>query len=442
MKSPKIPRASETKNKTTQSPKGSPGKVIIAAMGEPSFRGWSDWLWYTREWGIGHPHLRIQNVRVYVRDQDRSLRFFTEQLGFELALDYTLPNGERFILVAPPHGSALLFLMKMPAAPEEVRQPGKHAGVTFITEDLAAVYSTWSERKVKFHGPPERAPWGPLHATFEDVDGNIFVLVEIDAMTEALEAERREIEIKESAARRAEHEMGIAKEVQAKLFPQRQPQLRTLDYTGACIQARAVGGDYYDYLDLGPGRLGLVVADVAGKGIAAALLMANLQANLRSHYGMAHDSPESLLKSVNKLFHQNIPLESFATMVFATYEDDTRRLRFANCGHMAPFLLRRDRTLESLQANTTVLGMFADWNCTAEEVQLEPGDTLLMYSDGVPDSLSDDGEEFGERRIGDLLRANAHKDAQALLRTLIESVQAFSGREQEDDITMVVARCR
>ena len=86
--------------------------------------------------------------------------------------------------------------------------------------------------------------------------------------------------------------------------------------------------------------------------------------------------------------------------------------------------------------------MFADWNCTAEEVQLEPGDTLLMYSDGVPDSLSDDGEEFGERRIGDLLRANAHKDAQALLRTLIESVQAFSGREQEDDITMVVARCR
>lgn len=411
-------------------------------MGESSFRGWSDWLWYTRELSTGHPHLRIQNVRVYVRDQDRSLRFYTEQLGFELALDHTLPNGDRFVLVAPPHGSALLFLMKTPADSVEPRGSAKPAGVTFITEDIGAVYKKWTDRNVKFHHPPERAPWGPLHTTFEDIDGNFFVLVEIDAMTEGLEAERRSLEIKESAARRSEHDMGIAKEVQAKLFPQRQPQLRTLEYTGACIQARAVGGDYYDYLDLGPGRLGLVVADVAGKGIAAALLMANLQANLRSHYGMARDNLESLLKSVNTLFHQNIPLESFATMVFAEYHDETRRLRFANCGHMSPFLLRRDRTLQTLQANSTVLGMFADWNCSTEEVQLEPGDTLLLYSDGIPDALSDDGEEFGERRLSDLLRANGHLDAAALLKTLIASVQAFSGREQEDDITMVVARCR
>lgn len=410
-------------------------------MGESSFRGWSDWLWYTRELRIGHPHLRVQNVRVYVRDQDRSLRFYTEQLGFELALDHRLPNGDRFVLVAPPHGSALLFLMKTPADSEEPKGPARPAGITFITEDIGAVYKSWTDRKVKFHHPPERAPWGPLHATFEDIDGNYFVLVEIDAMTEALEAERRAVEIKEGQARRAEYEMGIAKEVQAKLFPQRQLQLRTLEYAGACIQARAVGGDYFDYLDLGPGRLGLVVADVAGKGIAAALLMANLQANLRSHYGMARDNLESLLKSVNRLFHQNIPLESFATMVFAEYHDETRKLRFANCGHMSPFLLRRDRTLQTLQANSTVLGMFADWNCSTEEVQLEPGDTLLMYSDGVPDALSDDGEEFGDRRIGDLLRANGHLDAAALLKTLIASVQAFSGGEQEDDITMVVARC-
>ena len=369
------------------------------------------------------------------------MRFYTEKLGFELALDYSLPGGERFILVAPPDGSALLFLMKAPPDSGGIAAEGKHAGITFITEDLGAIYKTWSERHVRFHHPPERAAWGPLHTTFEDLDGNLFTMVEIDQMTEALEAERRALEIKNGAARRAAHEMSIAKEVQSKLFPQRQPHLKTLDYAGACIQARAVGGDYYDYLDLGRGRLGLVVGDVAGKGIAAALLMANLQANLRSQYAMALDNLEKLLKSVNKLFHENIPLESFATMVFAEYQDETRRLRYVNCGHLPPLLLRRDKTITRLDANCTVLGMFEDWECSTAEVELHPGDTLVLYSDGVPDALSDEGEEFGEHRLAELLRANERLDPPALLRALIESVKAFSGREQEDDITLVVARC-
>jgi phosphoserine phosphatase RsbU/P len=299
----------------------------------------------------------------------------------------------------------------------------------------------WSERNVHFHHPPERAPWGPVFASFEDIDGNVFFLVQLDEMTEALEAERRAVELKKSAARRTAHEMAIAKDVQSRLFPQRQPHLKTLEYAGACLQARAVGGDYYDYLDLGEGRLGLVVGDVAGKGIAAALLMANLQANLRSQYAMALDNLETLLKSVNRLFYQNTPLESFATMVFAEYQDNHRRLRYINCGHLPPLLLRPDRSITRLEANCTVLGMFEDWKCSTAEIQLHPGDTLVLYSDGVPDALSDDGEEFGEHRLGELLRGNAHLKAPALLKTLIESVKAFSGREQEDDITMVVARC-
>jgi phosphoserine phosphatase RsbU/P len=411
-------------------------------MGNPPFRGWSDRLWYTREPRTEHPHLRIQNVRVYVRDQDRSVRFFTEQLGFELALDYMLPGGERFILVAPPDGSALLFLMKAPADSDRVPASDKHAGITFLTEDLGAVYKAWSERHVRFHHPPERAPWGPVHTTFEDIDGNLFILVEIDQMTKSLEAERRALEERKEADRRSDHDMAIAKEVQSKLFPRRQPELKTLAYAGACIQARAVGGDYYDYIDLGQGKLGLVVGDVAGKGIAAAMLMANLQANLRSQYATAVEDLEGMLRSVNRLFHENIPLESYATLVFAQYDDETRRLRYVNCGHLAPLLLRRDGTVESLDANCTVLGMFEDWESSTAEVQLEPGDSLVFYTDGVPDALSDDGEEFGEHRLVELLRANGHLEAPALLRTLTESVQAFSGREQEDDITMVVARCR
>lgn len=410
-------------------------------MGGAPFRGWTDWLWYARELRPGHPYLRIQNARIYVQDQDRSIRFFTQKLGFELALDYKLPTGERFVLIAPPDGSALLFLMKRPAESPEGTEPGKASGITFVTEDLGVVYKTWSQRNVHFHHPPEKAPWGPLHTTFEDLDGNIFILVQLDEMTEALEAERRAVEVKKSTERRTAHEMAIAKEVQSKLFPQRQPHLKTLEYAGACIQARAVGGDYYDYLDLGKGRLGLVVGDVAGKGIAAALLMANLQANLRSQYAMALDNLETLLKSVNKLFYQNTPLESFATLFFAEYRDDNRRLRYVNCGHLPPLLLRPDRTIVRLEANSTVLGMFEEWECSTAEVELHPGDTLVLYSDGVPEARSDEGEEFGEHRLAELLRGNAHLKAPALLKTLIESVKAFSGREQEDDITLVVARC-
>jgi phosphoserine phosphatase RsbU/P len=411
-------------------------------MGNPSFRGASDWLWYTREQRSDQPHLRVQEIRIFVNDQERSLRFFVDKLDFELAFDRSFPNGERYVLVAPPDGSALLALIKPPNDSEEELRVGKNTGIVFITEDIGSIFKKWSARQVRFHEPPSRAEWGDaVYATFEDVDGNKFNLVEFNQIAKALEAERRALDEKKETDRRADHEMVIAKEVQSKLFPQRHPRLETLTYAGTCIQARAVGGDYYDYLDMGRGRLGLVVGDVAGKGIAAALLMANLQANLRSQYAMALDDLGSLLKSVNRLFHENTALESYATLIFAEYQDENRRLRYVNCGHLAPLLLRRDRKVERLEANCTVLGMFEEWEPSLAEVQLEPGDSLVFYTDGVPDALSDEGEEFGEHRLVELLRANGRLDPPALLRTLTESVQAFTGREQEDDITMVVARC-
>src|SRR5262249_60757268 len=113
------------------------------------------------------------------------------------------------------------------------------------------------------------------------------------------------------------HELETAGEGQARLFPQTLPPLATLEYAGACIQARKVGGDYHDFLDLGPGRLGLVIADISGKGIAAALLMANLQANVRSQSALALQEPERMLCSVNSLFHANTSESSYATLFFA-----------------------------------------------------------------------------------------------------------------------------
>jgi serine phosphatase RsbU (regulator of sigma subunit) len=145
------------------------------------------------------------------------------------------------------------------------------------------------------------------------------------------------------ADRRAAQEMEFGRQVQARLFPQKLPLLRTLDYAGTCIQARKVGGDYYDFLELRPGRVALVMADISGKGVPGALLMANLQANLRTQYAMAVENLEELLVSVNRLFYENTSDSSYATLFFVDYDDATGCLRYVNCGHLPPLLLRDNK---------------------------------------------------------------------------------------------------
>ncbi len=207
------------------------------------------------------------------------------------------------------------------------------------------------------------------------------------------------------ADRRIAQEMEFACQVQARLFPQKRPAMKTLEYTGACLKARKVGGDYYDFLELRPGRLALVLADIAGKGVSGALLMANLQANLRSQYAMAVDDLPQLLASVNRLFYESTDEASYATVFFADYDDSSRKLRYANCGHLPPLLQRACKSsqahvseapkVEWLRSTCTVMGLFEDWRCEIAEVRLCPGDTLVLYTDGITEATNADGEEFG-----------------------------------------------
>ncbi|MFQ5778570.1 MAG: PP2C family protein-serine/threonine phosphatase [Terriglobia bacterium] len=203
-----------------------------------------------------------------------------------------------------------------------------------------------------------------------------------------------------------------------------------------------MGGDYYDFLDLGAGRVALVQADISGKGISAAMLMASLQANLRSQYALAREDLARLLRSVNRLFYESTEPAHFATLFFGTYEDATRRLRYANCGHGRPVLLRRNGTLERLSPTVTVLGLFEQWDPAPQELTLSPGDTLVIYTDGVTDAMSDDGEDFGEDRLLETLEANRELSVPSLLSAVVTMVEKFSGREQEDDLTLLVARAR
>jgi catechol 2,3-dioxygenase-like lactoylglutathione lyase family enzyme len=227
------------------------------------------------------PFLRLNFATVWVRDQERSRRFFVEQLGFQVAVDAEAPGSGRWIIATPPSGLPGIALIAPLDGSADVSRIGQNTGVAFLTEDVKALFEEWSSHGVRFVLPPTEPSWGrgqARHAIFEDVDGNRFSLIEVDEATRAVEAERRAKTARLEAERQAAHDLAIAKEVQSRLFPQRHPPLQTLAYVGLCRSARAVGGDYYDFLDLGKGRLGLVVGDIAGKGIAAALLMANLQA--------------------------------------------------------------------------------------------------------------------------------------------------------------------
>jgi len=397
------------------------------------------------------PYLRLGAITVFVRDQGRSLQFYISQLGFQIAFDTLTDSGDRWLVVSPTDGTAMLVLATPKRDSVEQELIGRHTGIAFFTDDVHAKFKEWSDRGVRFHHEPRRGCCGEISTVFEDVDGNSFVLAGLEQVTREVEKERREHAKRLEAELKASHELELARQVQTRLFPRIQPTAQSLDYAGMCMQARHLGGDYYDFLDLGRERLGLVVADVSGKGTAAALLMANLQAHLhnqvsaywsRPYAPFVRQQPERFLRSVNRLFYGNTTDETYATMFFAEYDDKLRRLRYANCGHLAGILLRGDGGIDSLDSTCTAVGLFEEFNCVADERSLSPGDTLVLYTDGVTEAFNELDEEFGQDRLIETLEANRHLPSHALLGSVVQEIRRFGSPEQHDDITLVVARCR
>lgn len=398
-------------------------------------------------------YLGIHAVNVFVRDQERSVRFWVDQVGFHVAFDARMQSGDRWIAVAPPDGSAVLALIAPKPHSKQYQLIGRATQVVFVTEDVLGTYREWSSRGVRFRHSPrlrrieyqqansQRQPtaWGGVFTRFEDVDGNSFALASFDEVSRAVEEHRRELAARLEADRRAAQELEIAKNVQARLFPQAQPRVSTLEYAGVCMQARAVGGDYYDFLALGQNRLGLVIGDISGKGMAAALLMANLQANLRSQCTTALHDERELLRSVNRLFVENTTDSAYATLFFGEYDDAPRRLRYVNCGHLPALILRGDGGVDRLDSTATVLGLFSEWDCSSAHCTLEAGDTVVLYTDGVTESFSPEGEEFGEARLIEVLRRHQALRPDDLVRAVVEEVRDFSAGEQQDDVTIIVA---
>lgn len=240
--------------------------------------------------------------------------------------------------------------------------------------------------------------------------------------------------------RRASHELEIARDVQAKLLPQRRPPLPTLDYAGECFQARVVGGDFFDFLSVGTTGVGLVLADISGKGISAALLMASLSAHLRALYAQAIEELAPMLERVNQMFYDSTAPNHYATLFFGLYDAPSRQLHYANCGHLPPIVLRNTGEAARLDVTAAVIGMFTPWSCETRTLRLDPGDTLIVFTDGVSEATSETGEEFGEERLIAVAFAHRHENAATLLKSIVGEVREHSGSEQFDDLTLIVAK--
>src|SRR5450432_3523070 len=237
-------------------------------------------------------------------------------------------------------------------------------------------------------------------------------------------------------------DLEVARAVQNRLLPQSTPLLATLDYAGRCIPAGHVGGDYYDFLPLAGDAMGFVVADVSGKGVSAAILMANLQAHFRGQPASAYNDLPGLFRSLNQHFFASSPEGHYATAFFARYCDRSKNLAYVNCGHNPPILVRANGSVERLRATATVLGLFPCWECSEETMQLAPGDILMICSDGVIEAANYRDEQFGDDRLIDMIRAQRHDPIAKLVTDVTSAIHAYQFGAQADDVTAVGLRAR
>lgn len=244
---------------------------------------------------------------------------------------------------------------------------------------------------------------------------------------------------------RLENEISIAHEVQAQLFPRALPAIPGVELGAFCKPARGVSGDYYDFLQLGPTRIAIALADISGKGISAALLMASVQAALRSQIligGRAEAATSVIVSGINRHLYLNTTDDRFATFFFAVYDSATRVLRYTNAGHLPPLCIHGNK-ITRLEEGGTVIGIFEDAVYDEGVVELDPGTVFVAFSDGLVEPENVYGEEFGTARLTDVAVRNRNASASSMVSALLDAPEEWAGTaEQADDMTVIVARVR
>ena len=276
-------------------------------------------------------------------------------------------------------------------------------------------------QRVRVH---QRDQLGALGESFNEMTSSIAELIE-----------------EQSKRQKLENEIVIAREVQSQLFPQVLPTLPGLELAAICRPARVVSGDYYDFIRTGTNTVGIALADISGKGIFAALLMASLQATLRSHAGFDGVSGTAeLVARLNRHLFRNTSDDRYATFFYAVYDVAARTLTYTNAGHLAPFFVNGSNVQE-LSEGGTVVGLIEDCNFTQGTIKVEPGSLFVAFSDGLTEPENVYGEEFGVTRLREEVLRQRSLHPQPIAENLIAAAEQWAGTaEQADDITVVVAR--
>jgi sigma-B regulation protein RsbU (phosphoserine phosphatase) len=287
--------------------------------------------------------------------------------------------------------------------------------------------------------------WGSVELAVEAMHRGVgdFVLKPWDN-GQLLEILRTQLE--QGASRRRqlqaeEREREDVEEVQRGFLPKEIPQMAGYEISGAWLPARVVGGDYFDIYAFSETKLAMSIADVSGKGMSAALLMSNLQAALKAT-ASEQVQPEQLCAKVNRIICGNVSPGRFITAFYGLLDGSCNRLVYTNAGHNAPILARRDGSCLRLGEGGPPLGLFPDWNSGRGEVQFAAGDRLVLFTDGMTEVSSANGEEFGEERLVTVLLENRHLSAEELQEKILAEVAKFSGGRFEDDATLVVVAVR
>ena len=265
-------------------------------------------------------------------------------------------------------------------------------------------------------------------------------LLEFFATAAALAIEKAILHVQALETDRFRQQLDIAREVQTCLLPGSPPSVPGYDIAGLCLSSLEIGGDYFDYIRFRDGRLGLVVADVSGKGVPAALIMATFRAALRTEARREHNIPR-VIGEVNRVLRQSMEASRFVTAVYGVLDPGAGSLTYVNCGHNPPVLLSADGTRTLLNHGVSALGMFRGAPPDTETVTLAPGDVLVLYTDGVIETWDSHDDDYGLPRLETLVRQSAGLDAHTIIDRVVASTQAFTGRSHyDDDFTLMVVR--
>ena len=240
-----------------------------------------------------------------------------------------------------------------------------------------------------------------------------------------------------SGAARESGEIEAASATQRGLLPQSIPQFPGYEISAAWRPAGAVSGDYLDLLRLDANHLALCVADVIGKGVPAALLMSNVQAAVHALAGEMLPTSE-LCGRINRIVASNVGSGKFITFFYGVLDGARRRFSYSNAGHCEPILVRQNGECARVNHGGVVLGVFPDWEYREEHIDLEPGDRLVLFTDGITEIANPANEEFGEERLMEMLRANRALDAEAMQKRVMAAIAEFSGGNFQDDATLIV----